>query len=356
VGELLPLFGQILAQIARNIGVSIVTQTGVNAILGIFGGSNSPVDMVLVQSDVVITEQTVQNGTYGLPAIQSLINTNDTLILNALSTILTAVSPVSLPPTPPAGYGGADPSTIATYVWDYPITTGLGGTTGQQIQGIGAAAYNWGNYALKQILGAPFFWLGVSWSNSSIDPSSITQPTPILANILSTDTVLSWLTRESPTFSWSDTIVPDFIAAFVSSPTALWICTFTVPEFDAIKAQLFPGSGATVPPVWPGLANVTLGTPVAIATGVTISTPMDGVLIDITGVPSKQGYFSFDTAISWRNVGALAFVSDNGDEEFPQTLGFQNAVYTPKSLSTAAGVVLRALDGVTGTITPWVIS
>jgi hypothetical protein len=108
--------------------------------------------------------------------------------------------------------------------------------------------------------------------------------------------------------------------------------------------------------VWPGLAGVTLGTPVAIAAGVTITTPMDGVLIDITAAPVKQGYFTFDTVLSYRNIGALAFQSDDGQEEFPQTLGFTSAVYCPKTMQHAAAVVFRSSVGLTGTITPFIVN
>jgi hypothetical protein len=125
------------------------------------------------------------------------------------------------------------------------------------------------------------------------------------------------------------------------------------PTFEILRDKALGLGKTIVPPVWPGLAGVTLGTPVAIAAGVTITTPMDGVLIDITAAPVKQGYFTFDTVLSYRNIGALAFQSDDGQEEFPQTLGFTSAVYCPKTMQHAAAVVFRSSVGLTGTITPF---
>jgi hypothetical protein len=108
-------------------------------------------------------------------------------------------------------------------------------------------------------------------------------------------------------------------------------------------------------PVWPGIANVTTLAPVAIDVTVTITEAMEGVIVTITGVPSKQGQFVLGDLISWRNVGAIAFTDDNGQAEYPQLLGLQNAVYCPKAMAHAGGVVVRASPGVTGTITPFTI-
>jgi hypothetical protein len=126
-------------------------------------------------------------------------------------------------------------------------------------------------------------------------------------------------------------------------------CTFTVSDFAKLKAR----AGA---PVWPGLANVTLGTPVAIDRGVTITEPMDGVLIAITSVDPKQMFYTYDDVKAYRHTGALAFFSDNGDLEPWQQLGFTSAVYCPRQLSRAAGVKLMSPALTVGTITPWVVT
>jgi hypothetical protein len=123
----------------------------------------------------------------------------------------------------------------------------------------------------------------------------------------------------------------------------------------AIEA-ITPATPAPAPPVWPGLAQATLGTPVALATGVTITEAMDGVIVNITGAPTKQGYFTYDDTKSWRNTGSLSFFNDIGAQEYQQYLGFETAIYCPKVMVRAAGVKLHCASGVTGTVTPWTIT
>jgi hypothetical protein len=83
---------------------------------------------------------------------------------------------------------------------------------------------------------------------------------------------------------------------------------------------------------------------------------MDGVIIAITDEPAKAGWFTFDDVRSYRNLGAISFVSDNGDQEPPQNLGFTQEVYVPRTMVQASGVKVRAVGGVEGTVTPWVRS
>ena len=125
--------------------------------------------------------------------------------------------------------------------------------------------------------------------------------------------------------------------------------------FAAYALALFPAPNNGVAPVWPGISAVTLGTPEAIAPMLTITTPCHGVIVTLTAEPSKSSFFSFDGVNSYRNLGALSFTSDDGQQEISQSLGFTTAVYTPKSMALAAGLKLRSVGGVAGTVTPWVI-
>ena len=112
-----------------------------------------------------------------------------------------------------------------------------------------------------------------------------------------------------------------------------------------------------VAPVWPGLANVTLGTPVALASGVTITTPMDGVIVSITGTdPDFEHYYTYDDLRAYRNVGALVFLDDDGHAESFQPIGFVSAVYCPRSMKRAGAVKMKVGHGLTGTVTPWTIT
>lgn len=108
-----------------------------------------------------------------------------------------------------------------------------------------------------------------------------------------------------------------------------------------------PTSGA---PVWPGVANVTLGTVVTLEEEPDLTGPFDGVLINITTPPTRTGLRQFGTAPMDYGVGEIAFVTDNGYIEPWQYLGFRTALYTPKMMRQASAVKCRVLAGAEGTI------
>lgn len=110
------------------------------------------------------------------------------------------------------------------------------------------------------------------------------------------------------------------------------------------------------PPVWPGLANVTMGTPVALATGVTITAPMHGVVVNLTSVPSDTEHYDFDAQLSYVHLGALAFANDDGAVEGFQPFSFGKHLLTPNRMTEASAVYVRCAIGVTGTVTPWTIN
>lgn len=108
-----------------------------------------------------------------------------------------------------------------------------------------------------------------------------------------------------------------------------------------------------LPPIWPGITGVRLGTPVALTPMLTLAGPMNGVVVTITSVPAGQGSYDYNGLTEYRYIGSLTFLSDRGDAEHYQQLGFQSAVYTPRTMHSAASVHLRTYAGVSGTITPW---
>lgn len=265
-------------------------------------------------------------------------------------------TPVSLPVPAPAGFFAGSSGEIGSAVWDTHIPP-FGDLASAYIQAAGqwgASRINLGWLGDENRYFAAV-WANIDWVAGASDDPPVFDPT----DILSTEDVLTCLTRQNPTFTctWAfDTGGFVRLIGSFGADVEEWQSTIDNAQFQQIKALLFPTALVDVAPVWPGLANVTLGTPVSLALGVTITTPMDGVLVEITSVPAKQGSFAFDAISSWRNVGALAFGSDNGDYEFPQTLGFTSAVYTPKQLLHAASVAVRTTIGVAGTITPWTVT
>lgn len=314
-----------------------------------------------VESTVVATSLNVASPTYGLAALKADIDAlafqlgSDVASLTLqISDLTDGTTPVSLPVVPPAGYAAPSGSDVADSVWEYnrsPLYS--------QARNYLAAAGNWGAFS------ANLRWLGdenpyfVAVYGSADFTAGASDWVPVFdpLDILAGETILDCLTRQNPTWTVTNAFVAGGHVRLYfpgSAEIQEWLTTFDAAGFQAIKALLYPvalGDGA---PLWPGLANVILGSPTALGMGVTIAGPMDGVLIEITGAPTKQGYFTFDTLRSYRNVGALAFLTDDGEAEFPQTLGFVSAVYAPKAMVQAGSVVIRCSEDVTGTCTPWV--
>lgn len=123
-------------------------------------------------------------------------------------------------------------------------------------------------------------------------------------------------------------------------------------------ASIKAGLGATTyhPPVWPGRAHVTMGTPQDLQGGLVVAGPMHGVSVHITSTDPGTGFYDYDVDRCWRNIGALSFLTDRGDHEHWQPLGFSSSFYVPKTMVEAASCKLHLGHGPKGTITPWTIN
>lgn len=168
--------------------------------------------------------------------------------------------------------------------------------------------------------------------------------------------IMDWLTDQYPSITWH-TLGDGTIWASFASGNALAYCTLTEGEFEWLRmlAGGPPALGTpVVSPVWPGLAGVTLGTPVALAgSGITVTGPLDGILLALTTIPQPRPQYNFNGTISWGKMGGVAFESDNGDTEEQQLIGFESALYAPKSMKQASFCNLRYPSGTLGTATPW---
>jgi hypothetical protein len=190
---------------------------------------------------------------------------------------------------------------------------------------------------------------------------------PPLYNVLVGDTVLSFLERELDTFAWT------FLAWPLSAggggrvgfqlPTSNHLCYLCSTLTDADIQALWPPAEVepptvvvNVPPTYPGVDKVTLGTPVALAMGVTITEPMDGVIISITAVAPAKPYFTYDDLRGYRHIGTLVFLNDEGQAEQWQDMNFTSAIYCCRTIGRAAAVKIRTASGTEGTVTPWLIT
>jgi len=288
-----------------------------------------------------------------LIAIEADMATMSAAVLAAIAALPDGTSPVVLPSIPPTGYGGG----TASDVWSYTLSP-EGRDAADLLQDAGHLALATQSSGALVVAHSQFMQL-----EGAIGAGGYSYPTQNAIDlnpfdILADDDRLSWLERQ-----WGSPIVWIYDAYndnyyFKDAPPSsdlLWRCVVTREWFARLKATALgtvPGA-LVLPPLWPGLALVTLGTPVALSPGLTITEPMHGVLVELTSVPSVRGFYEYDDLKGWLNVGSLTFITDNGDAEPFQGLSFALAVYTPKSMAEAAGVKVRAGSGVAGTVTPW---
>jgi len=260
-------------------------------------------------------------------------------------------------PAPPSGYGGLTGSATASAVWSYVL--GNGEDTGSALDDLYGQAESLHGNSYVTLPGYP--WIsGYSLNNWQNYAEQNVAPPAILdsGTILPTDaSILAWANRaHHGPLGWTNTgfkgtTVPMQLDGNRSD--VKWIINMTPAQFLAFQAV---PKVPVLAPIWPGIANVTLHTSVALAPGVSVAVPMHGCFIDITGVPTRANFYQFDTVKSYRNLGAATFFDDNGDNETAQTFGLESHQLTPRTMVKAAGVNVRTVGGVSGWITPWTIN
>lgn len=337
------------------------------SILGIIEGSTNKAAQENVpfhiSTEVDIIGAVVTDAGFGNAALKTLLDTltsNQATefadIMSAIAAIPVTGAPVTLPATFPPTWA----TDLGNDVWGWPVPT-RGNPAFTHLANAGDAAEQRGSPQVQEI--TPFgdaMWTVIGdWGQEGVsDPNPNSTFTLDVTTILASDaTSADWLNRVYSTMLW----LPPFTNGClglddVSSSNWSWVVDLPIDKWLQLKANLGLINTATVAPVWPGLAKVTLGTPVAISSGFTVTGPMHGVLVDITSLAANKPFFDFDGSLSYRNIGALAFQEDNGQEEFPQNLGFTSAVYCPKTMALAAACVVRADTSMTGTVTPWTIT
>jgi len=284
-----------------------------------------------------------------LSEIQSNEATLQSNLLYALGRPQQANQPVELPSTPPPGYGG----TSAAGVWA-EVNANLSTDYGELVAGTYNAIAFESNYQGYVYQDCPFFRLFGALNNSARNINAFGNPSFDLSHILATDTLLGFITRENPSFSWhansgtpqtyyaTDTVDIDFF----------WQTLLNDQSFLDLRDSLY--AVPTAAPVWPGVSKVTLGSSTAFSgSSLAIAGPMDGCLVSITSVGQSLPYYDYPTVPSWAKLGELTFISDNGDAETFQLMGFTSALYCPRSMVSAASVEFRYKSGIVGTVTPW---
>lgn len=353
MADLLKLVGRSIVLLLQSIALGYATQAGMTGIAKLLGGPPAQNGLGGMNGTIISINGDIENPSYGLAALATLIAAERTDILTAIANLTNGTTPVSLPVTPPSGYGSNSLADIADAVWNNPQTN-LPTTPGDALLQTARSLNTTGDFDMPLYVGI-FRVSRIDWPANGFYITDLSYPTFDPTGILPSDTLLSLLTRQNPDWNvgypWGPQTYVGLDWNGVSQPH--YTTLIDESGFSLLKAEVLGLGVNGVPPVWPGLANVTLGTPVAITGSDTITAAMDGVLISLTSVPARLSVYAFGSLNSYKAIGGLAFLDDNGDAEPFQTLGFTAAVFTPKILSQAAGVVVRASSGVAGTITPW---
>lgn len=296
-----------------------------------------------ILTEVVSTGLAVADGTTGLVHAYNQARTDTAAILAAIAAL-------------PTGSGLVIPtaSDNASAVWLQTDPNGVPARAyGDEIWEPYRLAKESAVYGLHLSGNAP----GFAYMDTD-NPSDLTRlsmwPTPDWSAILPADTRLSWLTRtDTSGLTWSQGATDGFPSGFDNTPpfpVPTWFLLLTEADFDALKAAV-----STAAPIWPGLAGVTLGTPVALADGLVVTGPMAGVIVELSSVPPGGGHWSLGGMGVYYNWGQLAFKTDAGDLEAFQWLGPAFGVYLPKQMLVATSAHFRVTRAPTGTVTPFTI-
>lgn len=271
-----------------------------------------------------------------------------------LQAILDAIAGIPTPPTPPST------AAIAEDVWQYPMVDS--NTPQGLLQGAGLASFILSAQVGLPLAGAPMFSLWGPWDNYHGVYANVQTPLPDWSDIGADETILAWLQRTDAQNTWEADINTGLPVAVVSGGGA-WGHFEIRPSFFELPARAGQPPPPSLPPidiltapVWPGVADATLGGTVSLVDQLELAGPMHGVITNITTPPSKTGLRMIGGQPYDYNVGEIAFVSDRGDIEPWQYMGFRTALFTPKTMATASAALFRVLAGAVGTARTFTIN
>lgn len=340
----------ILAAVMRIVGIVTDIQARNAWIRDLLARGGSPVaegsllqELFTTYNLVVADNGLLASGSYGLAALAALIST-------ARSDILAAIAAL------PAGSGLIipTPSDNASAVWlATDPNSSPSNVYGNELWEPYSLALGRNVYEAFNAIYAPLFKAAGELSQNSVLNGMANYPHPDFANILPADTRLTWLTREETSFTWDDDgsgLIHGYytVGPF---PSPDWWFMLTEAAFQSLKTTL-PFVGA---PVWPGLAAVTLGTPVTLADGLVVAGPLHGVLVDCSTIPPGASSWNLGGMPAYYRWGEVSFVTDNGEAEEFQYLGFGLGVYCPKAMAVADSAIFRVQRLPTATVTPWLM-
>lgn len=343
--------GALVSHLLTQLAVLINPISAILALVGITTKEKTP---YLVQNEVLAIGENLSSGVYGLAVLAAGISALQTSV-DSLGSPQQATSPVILPVTPPSAYIAPSDTDNASAVWA-AIETVSGYSYGSLLGFAGMVAYSTSTFGRTVLGESPWFTFEFPLSRPGFDTLGFLPILDPTAHVPGNDLVADLNAQNAGwTFAYLD--VPFGHAEVVGAPGGSQLVQTAIDDADwqvICSGGSLADSGA-VPPIWPGLANVTLGSTVALVDGLLVAGPLAGVIVVITSVPTPISFYPFGSIRSYVRAGAVLFTDDNGDSEFPQPLGPQSQVVLAKSMAVAASCSFRVPSGVLGTVTPFAI-
>ena len=339
-----------LILIAERLGLAISIVGGIENLLN-QATPNPQTQQIITQTELILTTEGDLGAQITALAAQDVID--HAAILAAVESIITGTAPITLPAVPPAGYGPPNDAALWNAVWNTGSAPGgIVGWTLLLASG-SLAAFQKGYAAVYQ---ADEHWYYFFQGFDDYGTAGGFYPIWDDALILSTDTLLGFVTRLNPTalgIFQTGATSPVHVTGNDGSGTTTFMTVDDEITFAARKLAIFGTLSKNVSPIWPGSALATLGTSVALDRTVTLTEAMDGVIVTLTSVPPGKPTYVLGGLTATAHIGQIAFVADNGAAEYPQNLSFASEIYVPLALVGASAAVLRTIPGVAGTVQAW---
>lgn len=370
MGAVLPWLARILAFLGELFGI---LQT-VKAVVGLTAQQD---DLVIVRDIAQLGTTAVQDpisGTHAIWALLEAVQSGGTPSLQSILDVLANLTPTPLPPTPPVDW----PGEIGAGVLSTPLLMPYWGEEQPLQRNLDVALYEMEANLMGMTGGAgwpsreapDFALVGTTaldmWVTALPGGSHVEAPTSIdWRDWDGIETLASLLTRVQARFAWdhygpsgypsSDTVWGRLIGG---DTHFVWRCLVRESELPLVSGRLWDAVAVLsigLPPVWPGAANTTPATPTILTDSGIITAPMHGITLTIDSLKAGVGHFGVDGMnYAWR-AGYVAFLTDTGAAEEVQYLGWDTAVYLPRRMAVAAGVLIVLGNALQVTATPFTI-
>lgn len=367
---MLALLGEILATVLEVLGI-------LQMLRGILGDTAQEDTLNVVETIAATGTNAVTNPISGVQPIWALIGALQSGAEPSLATItdlIDALTPTTLPPEQPPGWPGETAGSLLGWPMNEPWWGAY-----EQVRQVQQVWYD----TATQLLGmtqaegwpdrhGPWFALtayapDIGWE--VVKPWRVGGPLlpPVEVDWATWDgeqTLVQFLNATWPEYLWDHTgpgsyQTPGIVWGHITGEAAVrWRCLVAEWQLPWVSGRAWSALAKLtdgLPPMWPGLAGVSLGTPVELTESGIITAEMDGILVDVTANKAGAGGFGTNGAqYTWRG-GWMTFLDATGRAEPYQFMGWASAFYLPKQMAHANGACLVLRDILACTVTPFTI-